>query len=200
MAFKPSQRRKAPDETVEPNITPIMNLMVVLIPMLLSVAQFVQLSLLEYTPPPAEQILDGEGGEGEGGGEVQNLDLLLNIAEGGFEVSVFNETKGDNFKEIPLLPDGTYDFEALHREMLRIKTDIVGPPVRVEEQADTTSQQVSRLEIFKYADANRIKISAQSQLPWQVLVQVLDETRNYRDPETRMPHPLFPLPLLGQIQ
>lgn len=51
MAFKPSDKKKRAPESIEPNITPIMNLMVVLIPMLLSAARLTELSLLEYLPP-----------------------------------------------------------------------------------------------------------------------------------------------------
>ena len=203
MAFKPSLRRKTPDATVEPNITPIMNLMVVLIPMLLSVAQFVHLSLLEYLPPPAEGFADeseGDGGGDDGGAEVAELGLLLNATKEGFEISLFGETKGDNFKKIPNLPSGDYDFDALHQELVRIKTDIIGDPIRTEDTVDEKTGLTKRIEIFKYPDAQLIKISAIGKLPWDTIVKILDTCRTYEEEGIPIKKPLFPSPMLGQIQ
>jgi len=199
VAFKPSAKRKAPEENVEPNITPIMNLMVVLIPMLLSVAQFVQLSLLEYLPPPIEDVASEGGGGGEGGSGPALMDLLVNVGDNGFEVSLFGDNKGENFRVIPKLPDGSYDFDGLHAELVRIKTQIVGQPIDVQETEDPRTGKTVRREIFKYEDANKMNVAAKGDIPWQFIVHVLDAARDYED-ENGAKKPLFPSPLLGQIQ
>lgn len=202
MAFKPSLRRKVPDDTVEPNITPIMNLMVVLIPMLLSVAEFVHLSLLEYLPPPAEgmteETADETGGD-QGGAEIAELNLLLNATDDGFEISLFGETKGENFKKIPKLPSGEYDYESLHTELVRIKEEIIGPAIRTEDKTDDKGKTI-RMEIFKYPDAQLVKISAKGDLPWETIVKIMDTCREYKEDDIPIKKPLFPSPMLGQIQ
>ncbi len=203
MAFKPSLKRKAVTQNVEPNILPIMNLIVVLVPMLLSVAEFVHLSLLVYLPPPVEDVAEseGEGSGGEqGGGEAMELNLLLNANDSGFEISLFGETKGDNFKMINKLPDGEYDFDALHEELVRVKKEVVGAPIRTEESIDSKTGKKVLLEVFKYSDAQRIKISARGDLPWQVLVKIIDSARDYKEEDSPIKKPLFPTPMLGQIQ
>ncbi|HHE47008.1 MAG TPA: hypothetical protein ENL08_04830, partial [Bacteroidetes bacterium] len=129
MAFKPSDKRKAPDPQVNPDVTPVMNLMVVLIPLLLNVASFVQLGLLEYSPPlieeaaPSDELGGGESSQ-EPGAEAK-LNLTLNITFDGFEISMFGATSGDDFITIPKLPDGHYDLDSLHKELIRIREEVI---------------------------------------------------------------------------
>ena len=61
----PSKRRSVSGKIPEPDLTPIMSLMVVLIPVLLSVAKLTDLALLEYKPPLAAEDSGGGGGEGD---------------------------------------------------------------------------------------------------------------------------------------
>ncbi len=85
MAYKPSQRKTMEAEPTEPNLTPIMNLMVVLIPLLLSSAEYVKLGAIELNLPPAagplqqEQKLPVEG--------TKSLDLLVLITNNEFVIS-----------------------------------------------------------------------------------------------------------------
>ncbi len=77
-ANKPSDRRKQDEGGTDLNLTPIMNLMVVLIPMLIQVAVFTKLALLQYLPPAeAEQSSSSGGGPEPTDTEDQpkNLDL-----------------------------------------------------------------------------------------------------------------------------
>ena len=53
MAYRPSFRRSSSQEDVETNLTPVMNLMVVLIPLLLSSAQFIKIGVIDLNLPPA---------------------------------------------------------------------------------------------------------------------------------------------------
>ncbi len=229
MAYKPSLKRKAPDETVEPNITPIMNLMVVLIPVLLSMAQFIQLALLEYMPPPIEAVSsdDSEGGsDNSGGGEGPALiDLLLNVSIDGFEVSMFGDTQGENFIVIPrtprmiggqpLIDPNTgqpvleYNYSALHDTLVWVRQEKIGQPIHEEDAVDPETGLTVRREVFRYEDAQKIKIASRGDTPWQVMVHVLDQIREFEEASDitgsdgspiMVSKPLFPSPQLGQIQ
>ncbi len=202
MAYKPSDKRKAPDSQINPDVTPIMNLMVVLIPLLLSVAEFIKIGLLEYSPPPIEEA---GGGDNEGEGEENDADapkpmnLLLNISEENFEISMFGATQeGENFKILPKV-DGEYDYDALHKELVRIRQDIIGEPVSTETTQDPETGQDVVSFTWQYSDAEMLKITAKGDIPWQVLVSVLDESREFEDKDGAT-KPLFATPVMGQVQ
>jgi hypothetical protein len=199
VAFKPSAKRKASKDQIEPEILPIMNLVIVLIPMLLSVAQFVQIALLEYAPPPIEDTGGGDGGGGGGGAETATLNLLLNISETGFEVSMFGATSGENFKAIAKKPDGSFDYDALHKELVRVRQNIIGKPISSEETTDPVTGKTGIENVFKYTDAEMMKITAKGEVPWKTLVGVLDASREFED-DDGLTKPLFQQPIMGQIQ
>jgi biopolymer transport protein ExbD len=60
MAFKPSMRRSGQNLDMELDIKPVMNLMVVLIPLLLAGVEMVKLSIIEIDLPPSKAA--GSGG------------------------------------------------------------------------------------------------------------------------------------------
>lgn len=200
MAFRPSLKKKRALSEAEANLLPVMNLICVLIPMLLSTAKFVDLALLEYAPPIIQET-DEEpaGGAGEGGGTTGLLELRVNISYKGLEVSVFNATSGENYASIPMTPEGNYDFTALREKLVDIKERIVGPPLKKSEERDPDTGQIEIFEEYKYADADQIRISAEGDIPLQVIINVLDASREYRV-ASGIYHPLFPSPALGQFQ
>ena len=107
----PSLRRSRPQGTTELNLTPIMNLMVVLIPLLLSVAEFTKLALLEYMPPAEAAEDAGGGGEDQDENSADEeketyLRLLVNLADNRvIQVSMFGKLQvGEHFYEIPIYP------------------------------------------------------------------------------------------------
>ena len=76
MAYKPSARRKSAELDMDLDIKPVMNLMVVLIPLLLAGTEFVKLSIIEINLPPQNQ--GGSGGEQNPDREVEKrLKVLL---------------------------------------------------------------------------------------------------------------------------
>ena len=86
MAYKPSARRKSADLDMDLDIKPVMNLMVVLIPLLLAGAEFVKLSIIEINLPPQNQ--GGGGGEQNPDREVEKrLNLSIAITKSGFTIS-----------------------------------------------------------------------------------------------------------------
>jgi biopolymer transport protein ExbD len=196
VAYRPSKKRKSPPRAIQPNITPVMNLVVVLIPMLLAVAQFVQVGLIDYQPPPAES-LQSEGRIAADGRE--RLELVVNVLPDGFEVSLFGATRGRNFTVIGLTERGEHDFEALHRELLRIRLDVIGAPIDTVFDIDPASGRSVPVPRYRYPDAEVVNVSARGDTPWQVVVSVMDAARSYIDERGRR-QPLFALPRLGQIQ
>jgi len=195
MAFRPSRKRKATQITPETNITPVMNLVVVLIPMLLAVAQFVNVSLLDYQPPPAEDLASANDSRDLG----DQLELVVNVLPDGFEVSLFGATRGRNFRRIGLTESGVHDLDALHAELVRVRETVVGQPVDTVQETDPLSGLPVMRPVFRYSDADVVNVAARGNTPWQVVVSVMDAARNYTDESGRV-RPLFAMPRLGQIQ
>ncbi|MFH1861750.1 MAG: hypothetical protein ABH878_02955 [bacterium] len=200
MAFKPSRKKKRQYEEVEANLTPVMNLICILIPLILSTAKFVDLALLEYMPPVIQETdAVGAGSEGLGSEEGQLLELRVNVAYQALEVSIFNATSGDHFSSIPAREDGSYDFQQLQAKLIDIKERIIGPPIRSSRELNPQTGVPELVEGYKFADADQIRISAEGNVPLQTIVNLLDVSREYKTSEGVF-HPLFPSPALGQFQ
>lgn len=189
----------------EPDLVPLMNIMLILIPLLVSVVSFIQFAYIQYNPNPAA---GGEGGGGGGGGSGdagEMLNLVLNITEDAFQVSILNALPGSpNYWEIPKLPNGKYDFNGLKDRLSYIRREIVKDPIETKESIDPLTRQISYSMKFKYADGNIINIAAKSNVPWMVCTQVLDILREYEVKTlpngVKLTLPLFAEPVFGQIQ
>jgi biopolymer transport protein ExbD len=200
MAFKPSFKKKRLLVEAEANLTPVMNLICVLIPMLLGSAKFIDLALLEYTPPLIEETgTEAGGGSGAGGALSALLELRVNVTYDALEVSIFNATGGENYSTLPKKPDGSYDYEALRQRLVDIKQRTVGQPIAKSQQLDPATGKMEIIEQYKFSDADQVRISAEGDIPLQTIIRVLDACREYRVSQGIF-HPLFPSPALGQIQ
>ncbi|MBN1349671.1 biopolymer transporter ExbD [candidate division KSB1 bacterium] len=156
MAFKPSLRRTHSQESAEPNLTPIMNLMVVLIPLLLTSAQFIKLGIIELNLPPS--VGPGSALVDLPKEKERKLDMGITISEKGFILSSSMAIlKGDDESgvSIPVSANGEYDYEKLNQKLMLIKT-------RVED---------------KFPDTDKIVIMAESDIVYQVLVSTMDAAR-----------------------
>jgi hypothetical protein len=211
VAFKPSLKRKHVPGDEELDMTPIMNLVVVLIPLLLATAEFVKLGLLETRLPPsaagAASTMPEELAEPK-----EKLGLLVSVDEGGVSVSIFGATAGSenadgHYSFFPRRADGTLDYPALSGELLRVRSEIVVPSIlgRVQNEdprgkpifnPDGSPQMVDE---YSYDDAETVIVSAPNELPFHELVTLLDHTREWRGPDGRR-EMLFPTPLLGKVQ
>ena len=115
MAYRPSKRAKHGSEWVHTNITPMMNLMVILIPLLLTSAEFVKLGVIELNLPPAAVGPEGQMLSEMPQEDMKRLDLSISVTDRGFFISSsFDVLQGDIEGEpsIPLVND-IYDFQAL---------------------------------------------------------------------------------------
>ena len=210
MAFKPSLKRKFVPTSMEINITPIMNLVVVLIPLLLATAEWVKLGLIESKMPPA----GGGGGELTEQVEKKALNLIVSIEDEQIAISLFGATlenplinEVECYHTIPLQASGEYDFAALNMLLYDIREDVVEPGILQEQipsldrfgnpvyNPDGTPLMVND---YIYNDVDNVRISAPNSLPFQSLVSVLDACRVYRDDAGHVNY-LFPVPFLGKL-
>jgi len=157
MAYRPSLRRtRVSIQDLEPNLTPIMNLMVVLIPLLLTSAQLIKISVIELNlPPAAGPEITEEAPPKE---EDLRLELAVTITDKGFILSSPADILGsDSGPSIPKL-DGEYDYELLAQTLYKIKQKAFG----------------------KYEDTDSIIIQAESDVDYQTLVSTMDAARAIR--------------------
>ena len=203
-AFRPSERKRREIGEVEINLTPIMNLVVVLIPLLLQAIVLIELGRIDYEPPPLSATEQGqgesEGGPSEGPQEPTKLNLLVNISDTAIQVSIFGEVAGDNYWVIGLTEQNTHDFVQLQEVLYQIKNDMVEPTFLKTEKVvvDSTTGVTIDKKIYRLEDADIIRIAASANLDYQSLVTLLDITRSIVVYDVE--HWLFPQPVLGQLQ
>ncbi len=118
MAYGPSQNRTgSQQEHREPNLIPIMNLFIVIIPMLMTIMVSVHLAMIEITLP-AQSAGGGNGEEAEE--QVEDLPKMITLAlfPDRFEIMV----EGDKgVTEIPQLSPGRHDFVTLDKNIAELK-------------------------------------------------------------------------------
>ena len=119
MAYGPSKNRsESQHEPREPNLIPIMNLFIVVIPMLMTIMVSVHLAMIEITLPTS-----GGGGAGSGEEQVeQDIPLVITLAlfPDRFEIKLEGVEK---VVEIPLLAPGKYDYSTLDMKLAQLKEE-----------------------------------------------------------------------------
>lgn len=182
MAYKPSMRRNTDNLDMELDIRPVMNLMVVLIPLLIVSAEWVKLSVLEINIPPSKNVGGGGGGESQDNKEKQKLlGLKIAVSHDGITIGnaatiLANEEGTSEGPTIPKNPDGTYNYELLKTKLIDIKKKIVGKG---------------------YVDEDRAVITASADIEYQVIIDVMDHIQTYEDNNNILP--LFPQINFGSI-
>jgi biopolymer transport protein ExbD len=99
-------------ETVDLDVTPVMNMFVILIPFLVSMAVFTHYSVLEFGLPPS-------AGAGSGGPNKADLKLTLVMHSAGFELTV-----GDSLMDSVSLDGNLGGLPALEKSLTRIRTGL----------------------------------------------------------------------------
>lgn len=118
-----SSRRLAQKEPRNPNLIPIMNLFIVVIPMLMTIMVSVHLAMIEITLPTSQ----GEGGGGEQQEEIEDPPKAITIGlyTDRFEIQV----EGEKVEEIQTLGSDeasnviTYDFVHLDKRISELKEE-----------------------------------------------------------------------------
>jgi len=155
MAYRPSRRRtRERIEQTEPDMTPIMNLMVVLIPLLLSSAQLIKIGVIDLNLPPAatEAAPVTEPAE-----KQVKLELAITITDKGFYLSS-NSAVLQGKEDGPSVPKkgDHFDFETLTQRLYEIKTKTGG----------------------RFDDTDAIVIQAEPDIDYQTLVTTMDASRS----------------------
>jgi biopolymer transport protein ExbD len=182
MAFKPSARRNTQTLDIDLDIRPVMNLMVVLIPLLLAGTVFLKLSILEIDLPPTASG-GGNGDEANQPDKEQEkkLSLKIIITKQGFTLASASAILGgEETAEGPTLPltsEGEYNYSGLKEKLIEIKKQIDGKG---------------------FKDENSAIITASSDIEYQTIIFVIDAIRLYEDEENN-PKLLFPQINFGQV-
>lgn len=117
MAYGPSKNRsRSQNEPREPNLIPIMNLFIVIIPMLMTIMVTVHLAMIEITLPT-----EGAGNGGDDSQEqVEDIPRVITLAllPDRFEIMVEGI---EDIISIPQLSAGTYDYFTLDRNIAHLK-------------------------------------------------------------------------------
>jgi len=181
MAFKPSERRSGQSLQMELDIKPVMNLMVVLIPLLLAGTEMIKLSIIEIDLPPAEA---GAGaGQNEQNPEKEKerqLSLKIAITRDGFSLATATAImsgEGGEGPTIPINADGTFNYDLLREKLIELKKLIIDKG---------------------FKDKDRAIITAGADVQYQVIVDVMDAILSYEDDEGNT-QPLFPQINFGQV-
>ncbi len=179
MAYKPSARRSSDELEMDLDIRPIMNLMVVLIPLLLQGAEWVKFGAIEVNAPPTKSVGNNLGEQQDKKEEEKKFGLKLAITRAGITIAnaqLLLPSESGEGPTIPVLQDGTYDYEGLKEKLIEIKKLIAGKG---------------------YRDGNRAVITAANEVEYQILVNVIDEIQTYED--EGIEKPLFPEINFGSV-
>ena len=185
-SFRISSLRIREEVETEPNMVPFMNLMVVLIPLLLSSSEFVKLGMIELKLPESSQ------GGGEGGGENEMTDAKVNlgivITSKGFNLYHYfkKDSSVGNEPEIPMI-DGKYDFETLNKKIAEVKRQALYEIVRQANSSISADMDLWKLEYLYnrndfgsnklFDDHESVKIVAEEKINYQTVVAVMDAAR-----------------------
>ncbi|MBN2707532.1 MAG: biopolymer transporter ExbD [Calditrichaceae bacterium] len=184
MAFKPSQRSQSEDIQMDLDIRPVMNLMVVLIPLLISCAEWVKISVIEINVPPSKG--PSSGGEDEDAQQDEmkeqekRLGLKIAVVHEGITIgnaATLLEGEEGEGPTITRKEDGKYDYEKLREKLIEIKKLIAGKG---------------------FKDEDRAVLTASADIEYQVIIDIMDNIQTYENDKKEIV-PLFPQVNFGSI-
>ena len=184
MAYKPSLRRSRKLEDMTLDIRPVMNLMVVLIPLLLAGSVWTKLSIKQLNLPPKSA--------GAGNGQMdkpmemeKRLGLNIIVSRQGFYIGSsrgFLEDEKQQQDEnvpptVPLTAEGGLDYEVLQAKLIEIKEKVL--------ETD-------------FSDKNSIILTAEADIPYKYIIKTMDNITTYFDQDGNLQE-LFPQIIIGQV-
>jgi biopolymer transport protein ExbB/TolQ/biopolymer transport protein ExbD len=185
--------RQSEGDMADTDVTPMLNLMVMLIPFLLSSSEFVKIGAIELKLPEASQ-----GGEGSGSDVKENtkLDVGIVITSKGF--NIYNYFKNDaasqnpGAAEIPMI-NNEYDFITLNAKLADVKRKALMEIIKSTISAapdDANLYQLYSLYTKKgglqapmFEDHENVKIVAEEKINYETIVAVMDAARGTRTPD-----------------
>jgi biopolymer transport protein ExbB len=196
-------RNREEEEVADTDVTPMLNLMVLLIPFLLTSSEFVKIGAIEIKLPESAQGVGGEGGGMAETPQEIKLDMGVAITSKGFRLFHYfkNETAdtssapGEQPVDIPLV-DGKYDYKKLNRELADVKQKALVEIVRPFDPGVSSGTALSRLykEYLSkvgdpgatFPDHEAIKIVAEETVKYQVVIAVMDAARGIITDQTNI--------------
>jgi biopolymer transport protein ExbD len=214
--YRPSTKRSAQEVDTEPNMAPFMNLMVILIPLLLTQAEFIKVGSITMNLPPAST---GDIGEDDEKIPPKSLDLGLVVTKKGINFYSFftpppETTDIDAPPQIPLKGDGRYDYYELTVRLTDVKIKVLREILEKFYPGETGSmnlvklaksmEKVDQSALYDFKDFESIKIAATKDINYQTMVALMDASRSARRAVTRdrtVEVPLFPIvSLAGEVK
>lgn len=181
MAYKPSARRSEEGLSMDLDIRPVMNLMVVLIPLLLQGAEWVKLGAIEINAPPSKGGGDSSGEQKDKKEEEKVIGLKLAVTADGITIAnaaaLLASDEGEEGPTVPVNAEGDYDYDLLRTKLIDIKSKISGKG---------------------YKDENRVVITASREIEYKYIVQLIDNIQTYEDDEGNQ-KALFPEVNFGSV-
>jgi biopolymer transport protein ExbB/TolQ/biopolymer transport protein ExbD len=190
-------RTRDSEEVADTDVTPMLNLMVMLIPFLLTSSEFVKIGAIEMKLPESTKASAAQAAAPVEEHQGPKLNLGVVITSKGFGIfDYFKESKPDSSvkdkpADIPLV-NGEYDFQALNDKLADIKKralyEIVrrySPDITENTTLVELNNAYQKLEPFTppfFADNESIKIVAEEQVKYKTVVAVMDASRGYRTP------------------
>jgi biopolymer transport protein ExbB/TolQ/biopolymer transport protein ExbD len=210
--YKPSERRRKKGEDTNLDITPIMGLMVVLIPLLLSSAEFVKLGRIEMNLPKSGR---GRTSEPLAEEKPKNLNLGLLILEKGIYVkSSFSIIESEEVQEESTenkqpdigLKKSDFDYQKLASKLKEVKEQVLKSilsdyhsPAEVESaslfQLSKWMENINSESLSHYKDYEKIKIVASNKMGFQKIINIMDASRDITIEGIKIP--LFPSVSIG---
>ncbi len=199
--YRVTGKRIKEEVDTEPNIAPMMNLMVILIPLLLSSAEFVKIGAIELKLPE-----NAGGGGGGGSNQLNNakLDLGIVVTSEGF--NLFHYFKKDDEKEITTEGDkkqtdipkvkGEYDFSGLNKALADVKKKALFDIVKTVNSG--VPKDATLLQLYKFVEKTDlsenttfedhvdVKIVAEEKIKYEIIVAVMDAARGTKTPNGKV--------------
>ncbi len=194
--YRPSERRRKKEEPNDLDITPIMGLMVVLIPLLLHSADFVKLGVIEMNLPKTGK---GGGNQNQPIEKPKKLGLGLIVKKDGIYIHHDLEsaisTDPDTAPE-PKTPDVSiknkdFDYDILSHKLTDIKASVLKAVLidyfPAEQIAGSSLYELSRLlteidtqSLKHFKDFQTVKVMASNKTHFQKIINIMDASRSVR--------------------
>jgi hypothetical protein len=128
MTYRPSEGRQQKKQTPPemPNLVPLMNLFITIVPFLLTIVVISQVAMVGLNFSTPGGVVSGSGGSGSGPGPSQEIKLIVMASEGnqlfpGFEIRGWN---GGSTAIRNTNGGATYDFVTLNNTLTKIDKDL----------------------------------------------------------------------------
>jgi biopolymer transport protein ExbD len=190
-------RKREEEEPADTDVTPMLNLMVLLIPFLLTQSEFVKIGAIEMKLPEASQ---GAGGGGENQQQLAKLDLGIVITSKGFNLFSYFKTDNGAPQQAPAgtatqvpdigLKNKDYDYAELNKRLADIKKKVLVEILKPYNTAVSVDLPISTLyssflklppgSVTNFADNDAIKIVAEEKIKYATVIAVMDAARGAR--------------------